>query len=63
MCDALHTSVAYRVVVKCPLVDKLYNGNTHEMVEGCFVRVSLFIFFNIHLSAIMIADMNSLENA
>uniref|UniRef100_A0A8C9WT87 Erythrocyte membrane protein band 4.1 like 2 n=1 Tax=Sander lucioperca TaxID=283035 RepID=A0A8C9WT87_SANLU len=32
-----NTSVANRDVVECPLVDKLCNANTHNMVEGCFV--------------------------
>jgi len=28
-CGALYTSVANRDGVECPLVDKLYNSNTH----------------------------------
>ena len=39
----LNTSVANRDVVERPLVDKLCNTNTHNMVEGCFVRF-YFIF-------------------
>jgi len=38
------TSVANRDGVECPLVDKLYNSNTHDMVQACFVRFYFFIF-------------------
>lgn len=55
LCDlpVNHEQRIGHLVVECPLVDKLCNTNTHNMVEGS----------NIHLSAIINADTCSLENA
>ena len=55
--------VANRDVVERPLGDKLCNGNTQNLVERCFVRFFLFDLLNIHLSAIINANNDSLENA
>ena len=51
-----------RPVVERPLMDKLCNANSHYMVEECFVHFHC-IFLSIHLSAIINADTDSLENA
>ena len=46
-----------RDVVECPVVD----ASTYIMVGGCYL-IYLILFLNIHVSAIINADTDSLEN-